>query len=352
MRTTRSAAAVTLVVAVLFAGVPAAAAAPTTRSATVVFSDDFRAGFDYGTPTARWLVPPRDDLPTGDGVPVTGANGLTVTATGTNPRTGEPAFVYTVAQEDDNGTGAPGTSDHGKFAALVNHVSASGAFGFDAAPGTELTCRTRLSARTYGTAGHPFGSHVLVHSADLRLASAAFIAVDQETGTVFDFFLTNNAIWAYYERLPRPGAGAFSYAIPVAVRTPSQEHELAIAYDRSAGVARWLVDGREALRLDRIGHRAFDRRLMFVDNGGPDEDVEPRQLACGIGLFTLLDGAGYDGTGLVRLSSTPNFYYSARLGEPRPQRFADEESRDASRLWGQGAQVRVREFAVTSGPAR
>ncbi|MER5771276.1 hypothetical protein [Streptomyces sp. NPDC001985] len=40
-----------------------------------------------------------------------------------------------------------------------------------------------------------------------------------------------------------------------------------------------------------------------------------------------------------------------RRGEPVPQRFVDGASLPGSRLWGQGAGLRVREVSVTSRPA-
>ncbi|MGW1979481.1 DUF6081 family protein [Streptomyces sp. NPDC001889] len=325
--------------------------APSSWGSTVLWRDDFRSGFDHGGPRSRWLVPGLAGLPAGDGRATVDSGGLTVTASGTNSRTGAPAFVHTVPQDDGAGTGTPGTADHGKWAALANRTAASGHLGFDVPEGTELTCGARMSGRTHGVRGHPFGSAVRDPGADPRLAVSALIAVDQETGTAFDFLVTETAVHAWYERLPVAGRGGFAYAVPVARGAPGRTRDLAISYDRGAGTVRWRVDGRTVLEVDRIGHRSLDRRLAFVDNGGPDRSVTPRQLACGLGLLTLLDGAGADGRALVRLTGAPGHYYDVRRGEPVPQRFVDGASLPGSRLWGQGAGLRVREVSVTSRPA-
>ena len=139
--------------------------------------------------------------------------------------------------------------------------------------------------------------------------------------------------------------------VPLADRQPNDEHELTVAYDRAAGTVRWLVEGDEKFRVDRIG-RLADRRYMTLDHGGVEEDVEPKQLNFGMGLFTLLDGSLPIGKALVRLSNAPDFYFDPGLGAPEAQRFHDEESADASRLFGQGAELRVRHYTVRTKALR
>jgi hypothetical protein len=64
-------------------------------------------------------------------------------------------------------------------------------------------------------------------------------------------------------------------------------HDLRKAYDSSAGVLRWLADGKEEFRVDRIGHRLDSRKRLTLDHGGVEESVEPRQLDFEMGMFTL-----------------------------------------------------------------
>ncbi len=171
---------------------------------------------------------------------------------------------------------------------------------------------------------------------------------------VYDFWLTNSKIYAFYERLPfgRQNLGnyaAFSFQIPVGTRRPDDWHELGIAYDRAAGTVRWLVDDEERFKVDRIGYH-IDRRYLTIDHGGTEEAVESRQLNGGMGLFTLLDGYRETEQALVRLSSAEGFYFNPAVGEPETLAFVDEQSNESSRLFGQGADLRMERFSVTSTP--
>src|SRR4051812_14798396 len=138
--------------------------------------------------------------------------------------------------------------------------------------------------------------------------------------------------------------------MPLGDRRPGDKHKLSTVYDRGAGTVRWLVNGKERFRIDRIGYR-IDRQYMTLDHGGDEVLVEPKQLDFGMGLFTLLDGALPSGQALVRLSSQANFYFDPAVGQPTPQTFGDEESRDESRLFGQGAAIHVERFTVESRKA-
>lgn len=259
--------------------------------------DDFRSGFAHTGEGAKWALTPTGSLPEGDGRPTTGADGLTVVPTGTDPRTGTPAFVSTTGQE---GAGGAGAYDHLKWYAVADHDSSAGFKGFDTVPGQVLTCSTSLSVRTYGTERHPFGARVSDPQSDLRLAAGGLSVIDFETNMVFDFFVTNTRVYAFYERLHRPGAGhaAFSYALPVAQRQPGQRHDLAISYDRAAGTVVWKADGREVLKVDRIGRLPKDRAHLILDHGGTEETVVPRQ-ACSLGSVHAAGrrGAGRRGPG-------------------------------------------------------
>jgi hypothetical protein len=171
---------------------------------------------------------------------------------------------------------------------------------------------------------------------------------------VFDIFFTNEHIYAFYEHLPfaRSEFGgpydryaAFSYAIPIATRTPLSFDTVSVGYDKSAGVVSWYVNGQKKFSVDRIGYR-IDRQYMLLDHGGTDESFSPNQLDCGMGMFTLLDGHGPQHEGLVQLSSLPGFYFNPELGEPNPETFVDSASLASSRLFGQGAAIEVRKPSV------
>jgi hypothetical protein len=327
--------------------------------------DDFSDGFAAGGPGDPWFTVAVGPYAADDGVATATPQGLHVRSSGTNPATGEPAIVRTLGQDPGNGLGLPGTFDHLKWVAFTSHTASSGFPGFDAVPGQVLSCGARMSGRTYGTGGHPFGSAVADPDADPRLALVALNAVDPETNLVLDFVLTNERIYAMYERRPdsRPQLGnyaSFAHIVPLARRSPGDWHDLEIAYDRSRGAVHWLIDGRRAFTVDEIGHR-LSRDTLAIDHGGVDMTIEPRQLNCGMGMFAVLDGArpragaglgsgsGPAGDGLVRLTQDVDSpYFRPSAGEPAPQRFADDASLPSSRLFGQGASLDIGPYVVAS----
>jgi Family of unknown function (DUF6081) len=340
-----------LVVAVLLVAV----CVTSTASASVSVWDSFRGGLTIGDPgsSAKWFYFGANGFVGDDGTAQTGpGGGLLVRSSGTNPTTGLPAFTKTVAQEQFSGL--PGGFDHVKWLVYMNHFSSGGFPGFDAVPGKQLTCESTVAGQTFGTAANPFGAAVTNPADDLRLASVAMNVIDFDTFMVFDVFFTNERIYAFYEHLPfaRSEFGgpydryaAFSYAIPIATRSPLKFDTVAVGYDKAAGVVSWYVDGRKRFSVDHIGYR-IDRRFMLLDHGGTEESFSPNQLDCGMGMFTLLDGHGPLHEGLVQLSSVPGFYFNPEIGEPAPETFVDGTSSASSRLFGQGAAIEVRNASV------
>jgi hypothetical protein len=312
--------------------------------------DSFANGFTVDAPEAKWFHFAAGPFVGNNGHTSTHNGGMYISAPGTHPLTGEPAFTSTVAPEGSSGL--PGALDHVKWLVYMNHSSSWGYPGFDAQWDYELSCSTSISGQTYGTQFHPFGGQVSNAQDDLRLASFAMNTIDFQSYMVFDFMVTNGRIYAIYERLPfgRGTLGnyaAFTYAIPVGTLTPWTAQQTTISYDRRGGVVRWILNGVEVFRVSNIGYR-IDRQWMVIDHGGVEQSVSMNQLACGMGMFSLLDAASPWGAGLVRLSSTPNFYYQPQQGTSQPLWFADESSNEGSRLFGQGARFHVGSYAVQS----
>lgn len=271
---------------------------------------------------------------------------------GFNKQSGEPAITLTLEPEKRSG-GLPGALDHIKWHASTTHQASTKVVGFDVEPGRELSFHAWVSGQVYGAKSHPFGDAVPDPEGDIRLA-AAMNVMDPVSGQVFDFLLTNEQIYAVYERLPRfraqPGDSAsFTAAIPVARRSPHDRHHLAIAYAPAQTLACWLIDGTEVHRVTQVGHRPEHRHLL-LDYRGQDALVTPHRLNGGLALVTLLDGASAGGPELVRLSSAEDFYFHPGKGAPQDQAFVDEESRPESRLFGQGAALSVSRFVVGSTP--
>ncbi|MEV6670394.1 DUF6081 family protein [Streptomyces sp. NPDC051162] len=270
------------------------------------------AGFHTAGPRPDWQIRPIGPLPRGDATARATPAGLVVEPAATDPDTGAPAFR------------SGGGDDHLKWCALAAHTSSSGLPGYDAPASGELTLRAELAARVFNAGRHPFGDAVTDAEGDPRLGAGALLAIDRETGLVFDFFVSNRRIHAVYERMRPPGAryAAFTCLVPVAERTPDRTHLLEIGLDRSRGTVHWRVDGREAHSVGDLGTPLRDH--LVIDHGGPAVRATPRQLACGIGLFTLLDAVGPDGRALPHSHRAPH------------------------RLWGQGVRLTVRRITVTT----
>ncbi|WP_099364288.1 DUF6081 family protein [Fredinandcohnia onubensis] len=322
---------------------------PLAPGTTMIKWDDFSKGFA----PENWFYFSAGDYVGNDGIVTTSNKGLKVVSSGINPTSGEPAFTNTLAQEHKNG-GLPGAIDHVKWLAYMNHTSSTGFPGFDAISGKVLSFETWISGRTFGTQYQPFGDAIEAPN-DIRLASFAFNTMDMESFMVFDFFITNNQIYAFYERLPL-GRGtlgnyaAFSYKIPVMKRNPEDVHRLRISYDKDKGTISWYVDNSKVFQVDKIGHH-IDRKYMILDHGGKEELVKPNQLVAGLGLFTLMD-AFENGKGLVKLSTEEDFYFDPIQGEPVPLEFVDSKSRESSRIFGQGAKLEVKQVNVLYTPSK
>lgn len=318
-----------------------------SNDTTTLFHDDFQSGFSAATWSVQPASFPGGTLEQGDGKASTSATGLTVAPTGTNPVTGQPAFIATSGQQPDGGGS---DADHIKWLAFAQRLAGSGFPGFDIPATGNLTCTASLSAETPGTRQHPFGDAVTDPDADVRLAAADLVVADLQTGIVADFSLTNSQVFVVYERLRAPGSdyASFAYAVPVAARTPGQYHDLGVRVDEGGNRVAWLVDGEEVMATDQIGYRTFPRKYQVLDHGGTEERLTLRQVITGFALVTVLDAAGQDGAGLVRLDSTPDFYFHPRHGAPTPQSFHHAESTPGARLWGQGVILRVRHITVTA----
>ena len=245
-----------------------------STSAGVLFHDDFAAG------PGRWQPRPLGGRPAGDGLETTGPEGLVVVPTATHPDTGEPAFAEPLGPGPDL-----------RWALLVDHTSSAGFPGFDvpgtgalqagdvpgAGDGVGLVVEAELSVQCFGM-GDDAG-------AEVRHGAAGLVTLDRESGVVCDVLLTGTAVFAVYERLPRPDVpgAVFSYAVPAGHRAPERWHRARIAYE-AVGVIRWWVDDRLVLEVDRPGRRRGGEHRQR-DNGLADDDAVPRQVVPGLGLL-------------------------------------------------------------------
>src|ERR1700722_19778190 len=82
----------------------------------------------------------------------------------------------------------------------------------------------------------------------------------------------------------------------------NKQVKISVTYSSASGVVRWLVDDVEVARVTDIGFPA-PGATTIIDHGGVGQAAIPRQLNCGMALFTLLDaGLAPAGPGLVPLA--------------------------------------------------
>jgi hypothetical protein len=319
-----------------------------TGGVSVLFEDTYDNGFSTGT-GGDWTLQGDAEWPAGDGRISTAGGVLDVAPTGVNPKTGDPAYARSVGPE-----GSPEADDHIKWIAFPNRFTADNIPGFSVPRTGSISCEHRVAGRTYGTE-NPFGPTVKDPASDIRLASIALITADFESQAIADFSVTNDTIYAIYERLPGEDSSyaSYGYAIPLASTRAGAMHDLEVRIDQGGKRVGWYVDGQKKLGTDRIGTRAFDRKYMTLDHGGTEERLTLHQITCGMGLGSLLDGAlpgARDGSALVRLKDKDDFYFDPRRGEPAAQSFLDPASEEKNRLFGQGARMRIDRTRVVVRP--
>lgn len=298
-----------------------------------VFLDNFNKGtFDPSDPDSPYFYFPFSATEFADDGVIEYGNSFVV----------ERAFPFTLTTPQ----GPAGGLDHVK---TLQYLKES----FDPGNNCTLLYSLRVSGKTQGTENHPFGAAAVTNDQDdIRLAGSAMNMLDARTWIVADFFISNEGVWAFYERLPfgkgTPELGnyrAFSSTKRVADRSsPNEIHNLRIDYDRGLGEIRWYVDNDEVLVVDNIGVPSPNPDVkLILDHGGIDTTVDPLGFQVGFGLFTLLDMADPNNPtvneGLVKISDLPGFY-------AYPTNFVDELSLDGSRLWGQGAQISLYKLKV------
>jgi hypothetical protein len=203
----------------------------------------------------------------------------------------------------------------------------------------------RVSVTHYGIDNHPFPADMITNTQDdIRLAACGMNTADFTTMMVADFLLTNEGIYAIYERLPFARTpsdlyGAFTQAKRVGDRQPSDTHQLSIEYNKKIRTLSYYVEDERVLYITLIGFKSSDPGVVTLcDHGGQETLAEPASFSYGFGCFTLLDMNDYHnptGEGLVKLGDGEQTEYI------NPTGFWDEGSDPANRLFGQGSVLLV-----------
>lgn len=264
--------------------------------------------------------------------------------------------VYSVTSDQMN----PYWADHYKYFIYSDtpaYINEQGVTTF------EFTARSNTNSK--GCRKFPFPSEVVNSLDDVRLASGGFRVFEPQSGMNFAFHLTNNLVYAVYERnITIAGISGFSYFIPVRPRTPKLLHRMKLIVDSHKKSVTWVLDGREVLKVDRVGGKLKGRHINRVnDMGGAEIITFPRVLYFGFGSFTFLDyypacrptsecpqncDFPCQREALVRTSANPALpQYNPIYGPPTLAHYYDNFSKDSNRLWGQGSETWIRGLTVT-----
>lgn len=216
---------------------------------------------------------------------------------------------------------------------------------------------------------------------DIRLASAGINVVDMSTWMVFDFFISDEMIYAFYERLPfgktfwtnneedpnnTTGYAAFSNGVPVMQRAPCDSMRLGIGINKVRGYVKWYINGREVFSWERIGTRLPDK-YKLLEHGGTAEIVTINSIYFGFGTFSLMDmalpnnydrelveGDNQNGSHLVELEANYGYkeLYRTLNGQDRDlvdksitfavQAGAYCNDNHDIKLFGQGADIKIK----------
>jgi hypothetical protein len=191
---------------------------------------------------------------------------------------------------------------------------------FDIERNRSFRLRAEMSVRIFGTEGNRFG----LDPGDPRLAAGALVALDRETGLVFDFMVSNDRVTPLYERLPSVRAIHGPYPAFTTLGEPhytdSQAwHQYEIRYDGNSDHVAWWLDGRCIGERNRVG----------APVGSMAPAVKCRSLRFGGGLFTLLSDLADD--------------RDAADDHPRTPGFIRTNLEDG---FGQGGEIRFKKFEI------
>jgi hypothetical protein len=204
----------------------------------------------------------------------------------------------------------------------TNHVKALmlSTTAFDIEQSRRFIVRVEMAVRTFGTENNKFG----LEPGDPRLANAALVVLDPETGMVFDFFVTNDRIRPLYERLtfarkqlgPYPAYSTMGETVPTKI---GEWHLYEIRYDRAEDRVEWWIDQKFVAAQAKIG----------APKGMDGPIVKLRRPRIGGGLFTLLDDLANDRATADDTPRIPGFI---------PSNWEDR--------FGQGGRVSFRKFEI------
>jgi hypothetical protein len=160
---------------------------------------------------------------------------------------------------------------------------------------------------------------------DLRLCSGGMVVIDVYTWMVFGFMLTDECIYAYYERLPfgKPAwndgkmsplgnYSAFTNAVLVSSRNKSDPlndyTRLGIGIHRGRGDVNWYINGTRVHTWSKIGVN-MPEEYRLINYGGVEKNININTVRVGFGTFSFMDGSlphNYGREGVVTINNQYN----------------------------------------------
>jgi hypothetical protein len=158
----------------------------------------------------------------------------------------------------------------------------------------------------YGTSGctAPFSHDVL----EGQQAGVVLNMVNFATGQLFDWFVSDNQVFALIERLPSNVTGvgtvgldrAYTQIVKVGSIKPGRTHNVAIRYTRDAvdSYVEYFLDGKLFVRVDHVGIPLDKQPVPYTGyapslGNGEELKDELDSFVIGHGLFSLLDAFPY-----------------------------------------------------------
>jgi hypothetical protein len=228
-----------------------------------------------------------------------------------------------------------------------------------------------ISGQQYGVNNNPYPKHYTEKN-DLRLAAICYDGFDFQNGFITEVVLTNDRVYAAFQRLPFARGGdngnywAFAYMVPVANRKANDWHTFSITYDDAAKTINWIVDGASVLTVGDIGltNTGIDPVYMTQNYGGTPTLAWPQAVNPGFGNFAMLgayppsrkvNGQPVEKsvvqTALVNYETpdSPKEYNPQDTSaNPAPATFYDNAALQSNRLFGQGAVAEIKQLKIAT----
>lgn len=211
---------------------------------------------------------------------------------------------------------------------------------------SEMKFSTRINDINlrYDTSDHKVGAYPGIDRNDIRLGAGSLVTLETNVLLTADFFISNNAIYTLYERLPNglpPAYSSFTSLKYICERKTNQIDKLAVKWDKFNSTIEWLIDGKIVARVDNPGlipnYTYSNGKIYNTDffptyvtpyGSVPDKNTDSiiiNSIVTGPGMFTLMDNRQIDNfsNGLLELNPDQDYLYPSRFYHKGPGALAN-----------------------------